>query len=345
MPLSVSLYLLTLSLFCTILTNVNHTAIQGLQTMNELARPSGQLVPTDLDPIGAYLKAIDTSKKTKQTYSRALKAWTRYLDGLSIGILEATCETVLAYKEHLQSAQKAATVNAYLTALRGFYGWLEAQRVYPNIAATVKNLKKNKASSKDALTVSQAQTLLSTTPSTLEGLRNKALLNLMVRRGLRCVEITRADIGDIRQMSGEAVLWIQGKGHAEKDSFIVLNETCLQPIYDYLDARRQAGDSVDPSAPLFSGIGNRNHGGRMSERSVSRIAAKALEETGAKSARLTAHSLRHSAVTFALMGGAELMDAQAMARHENIQTTLIYSHCLDRMKPSRAENAVDAVLA
>ena len=313
--------------------------------MNELAARGGELSKAHLDPIGAYLMALDASAKTKQTYSRALKAWTRYLDGLSLGILEATCETVLAYKEHLKAEQKAATVNAYLTALRGFYRWLEAQRVYPNIAATVKNLKKSKASSKDALTIPQAQTLLSAQPETLEGLRNKALVSLMVRRGLRCIEITRANIEDIRQLNGEAVLWVQGKGHAEKDAFIVLNETCLQPIYDYLDARRQAGESVDPSAPLFAGIGNRNHGGRMSERSVSRIAAKALEEAGAKSARLTAHSLRHTAVTFALLGGADLVDVQAMARHENVQTTMIYNHALDRMKPTRAENAIDAVLA
>lgn len=313
--------------------------------MDELARPSGELAPAHLDPIGAYLMAIDTSAKTKQTYRRALKAWTRYLDGLSIGLLEATAETVLAYKAHLQSAQKAATVNAYLTALRGFYGWLEAQRVYPNIAATVKNLKKSNASSKDALTVSQAKTLLSTTPDTLEGLRNRAIVNLMVRRGLRCVEVTRANIGDIRQINGEAVLWIQGKGYTERNRFIVLNDTCLEPIYAYLDERQKAGDSVDPSEPLFAGIGNRNRGGRMSERSVSRIAAKALEEAGAKSARLTAHSLRHSAVTFALLGGAEITDTQAMAGHENIQTTMIYNHSLDRMKPTRAENMVDALLA
>lgn len=312
--------------------------------MNELAASCHGIAEARRDPVASYLASIDASDKTRQTYTRALRAWCRYIDAAGVGVLEATRATVLAYKEHLRAEYKAATVNAYLTALRGFYGWLEARRIYPNIAADVKNLRKSKAASKDALTVDQARAMLDADADTLEALRNRAILSLMVRRGLRCVEVVRADIGDIRQTGGEAVLWVQGKGHADKDNFVVLNATCLAPVYEYLDARRAAGFSADPGEPLFIGLGNRNRGGRMTPRSVSRIASDALEGIGAKSARLTAHSLRHTAVTLALVGGADVVDVQAMARHESIETTMIYAHGLDRMKDSRAENAVDAAL-
>ena len=312
--------------------------------MDALMALGGTLDKVRANPVAEYIAALDASDATKRTYSRALEAWRRFIDAQGVGVLGATHATVLAYKEELTAERKAATVNAYLTALRGFYGWLESRGVYPNIAADVKNLRKSKAASKDALTVDQARTMLGADADTLEAKRNKAIVCLMIRRGLRCIEVARADVGDIRQTGGEAVLWVQGKGHADKDCFVVLNETCLTPIYEYLDARRGAGEEIGPGSPLFAGIGNRNHGGRMTSRSVSRIASRALEAAGVKSARLTAHSLRHTAVTLALLGGAELTDVQAMARHESIETTMIYNHALDRMKDSRAENAVDAAL-
>lgn len=59
--------------------------------------------------------------------------------------------------------------------------------------------------------------------------------------------------------------------------------------------------------------------------------------------RLTTHSLWHTAVTLALLGGATLQQAQSMARHTNINTTLVYSHNLDRVSQA-GEFAVDKML-
>ena len=53
---------------------------------------------------------------------------------------------------------------------------------------------------------------------------------------------------------------------------------------------------------------------------------------GYQSARLTAHSLRHTAITLALMAGQNLADVQAFARHTSINTTMIYNHAVNRMK-------------
>ena len=82
----------------------------------------------------------------------------------------------------------------------------------------------------------------------------------------------------------------------------------------------------------------------MATRTVSRIAKEAMRGHGIDSAALTAHSMRHTAVTFALLAGASLQEVQAMARHRNINTTTIYAHNLDRME-GRAEGAVDSILA
>lgn len=289
-----------------------------------------------------YGRALDASEKTRQTYARALRRYASWLETQGVGPLEATRETVVAYKRHLEASRSAATTNAYLVAVRSFYAWASAAGLCEDVAAGVAGVKARAHSSKDSLTPGQARALTAERHSAtneLAALRDHAMLNLMVRRGLRTIEVSRADVGDLRNEGGRAVLWVQGKGHAAKDDFVVLGAECLGPIREYLAARGR----VATDAPLFAATGNRNRGGRMTTRSISRIAKRAMAEQGMDSPRLTAHSLRHTAVTLSLMGGATVQQAQAMARHASIETTMIYAHNLDRLE-ARAETAVDAVI-
>lgn len=313
--------------------------------MQEITLQSGELsAAKPLNAIATFLEALDASSKTRETYERALRSWTRYLEDKGLNLFETTRQTVLDYKRELLETKAPSSVNAYLTSVRQLYAWLEAERIFPNIARTVKGCKKPKAASKDALTVSQAKSILSATPETLEEKRNAAILSLMIRRGLRAIEITRANVRDIRQIDGQATLFIQGKGRDTADAFIVLTQTCLEALYTYLDARAEEYGQPEPSEPLFIGLGNRNKGGRLTTRTIRNIASQALEQEGIKSARLTGHSLRHSSVTFALKGGASLQAAQALARHSSIETTMIYAHNLERLN-AEAELAIDRLLA
>ena len=71
------------------------------------------------------------------------------------------------------------------------------------------------------------------------------------------------------------------------------------------------------------------NGQRLSPQGVSRTVKQALMAAGLNSPRLTAHSLRHTAVTLALSGGATLQQVQQFARHRLIETTLRYAHNLE----------------
>lgn len=77
----------------------------------------------------------------------------------------------------------------------------------------------------------------------------------------------------------------------------------------------------------------------MSTRSISGIIKARLRSAGYDSERLTAHSLRHTAVTLSLLGGNSLQEVQQFARHSNIATTQIYAHNLDRAK-NKCENTI-----
>lgn len=170
-------------------------------------------------------------------------------------------------------------------------------------------------------------------------MRDFAIVNLLIRTGLRTVELARADVGDIRTKGTQSVLYVQGKGRQDKDEFVVLTPAAIRPIYTYLALRESRGKDE----PLFTSLSNKSYGKRLTTRSLRRIAKDALRKAGFDDPRLTAHSMRHSAITLALLGGASLQQAQALARHSNINTTLIYSHNIDRVN-NAPEFAIEDLL-
>lgn len=135
------------------------------------------------------------------------------------------------------------------------------------------------------------------------------------------------------------MLYVQGKGRSSKSEFVKLSQPVIQAITEYLNARGRVQDTD----ALFVSCSRRNRGGRLTTRTVSAVCKRAMVTAGYNSRRLTAHSLRHSAVTLALMAGASLQDVQAFARHTNMNTTLIYAHDVNRLK-SQCENAVTAAI-
>ena len=81
----------------------------------------------------------------------------------------------------------------------------------------------------------------------------------------------------------------------------------------------------------------------MTTRSVSRVVKARLVSSGMDSDRLTAHSLRHTAATLMLVNGASITETQQILGHKNINTTMIYSHALDRAKNNGELRAAGAI--
>lgn len=306
--------------------------------MSELVAVQSQVIATrtpNLEDLGsAFLSDQDISPSSRRTYARSLKQFFIWLEasGRAKRMATLTREDVLAYKESL-SNKSSYTVSSYLTVVRKLFQWLEARKVYPDITRGVKGSKKARGFRKEVLSPEQLrQALEAIDRSTLEGLRDYALVNLLARTGLRTIEVARARVEDLRLepglRRGERVLWVQGKGREEADEFVILTKEALLPLLDYLKARGR----LSKEAPLFASVSDRNYGQPLTTRSISRIVKRAFRRVGLDSERLTAHSLRHTAITLAVLGGASLQQAQAMARHSDSKTTLVYYHNLDRVK-------------
>jgi len=287
----------------------------------------------------AWVETLDAKDRTKDAYRRNIGY---YLAWLEVSGYNGTSRAdILAYKEYLKANYGASTVSAYLTPVKAFYSWISSTFGVPDIAKGIKGTKKAQGFRKDPLTVDQIKTILSAIDTgTIEGLRDYAILSLMIHTGLRVIEVQRADISDIRNVLGRSVLFIQGKGKDEKDAYVILSPGVLRAIQSYLMAR---GESLDAQAPLFVSESDRNMGERLTTRSISRIVKQRFVNVGLNSEKLTAHSLRHTAITLALIGGATIQQAQAMARHSNINTTMIYAHNIERME-SPAEDSITNVL-
>jgi len=297
------------------------------------------------DLVVGFLKSLDVRESSKQTYKRQLGEfllWAKMKE-----LLGPSREDIIAYKDHLQNTKElsAFTVSGYLTAVKKFFEWLESMKIYPNIAKGVKGPKKRRGFRKDCLTLEQVKVLLKAIDrNTLGGKRDYAMLNLMIRTGLRTIEVARANREDICRQSGETVLFIHGKGRDGKDEMVVLTESALGPIQDYLAERKQLKKGIPGNRdPIFASHSTKNRGKRLTTKSVSRIVKTRLRDIDLDDPRLTAHSLRHTAVTFSLLGGATPQEAKSMARHSDINTTLVYAHNINRIKQA-PEKKIDTFL-
>jgi len=292
------------------------------------------------DLLEPFLNAQDIRPSSQQTYRRSLEQFLRWLE--QEGIHKPTRQDLMTYKRHLQTrGLSSLTVASYLVAIRRFFAWTQNQNHYPNIADGLKGTRRPNGFRKDPLTADQVGELLRYIDrNSLQGERDFALLNLLVRTGLRTIEVVRANVGDLEPRGRNVLFWVQGKGQNSKDEFVVLTEASLMPLKTYLAAR----GPVPTGAPLFTSLSDRNCDKRLTARSISRIVRRYLLQSGLQSRRITPHSLRHTAVTFALQGGATIQEAQALARHASINTTLIYAHNLERLRRV-PERCVDQVLA
>ena len=81
----------------------------------------------------------------------------------------------------------------------------------------------------------------------------------------------------------------------------------------------------------------------METKSISRLLKNKLRKISIDDSRHTAHSLRHTAATQALLNGVSLTQVQQVLGHTNINTTLIYSHAIERMKNKSEQTVADAI--
>jgi site-specific recombinase XerD len=216
------------------------------------------------------------------------------------------------------------TQNYHLIALRSFLKFC-AKRDIPAMPADKIELAKSRRKQVTFLTPEEIERLCSAPKlDTINGLRDRAILELLFSSGLRVSELVNLDKDDISLKRKEFM--VRGKG--QKDRPIFISEAAAWWIEQYLVKRQ---DNTRPLFIRYSGNKQISLSGnyyRLTARSVQRLVARYAILAGITK-HVSPHTLRHSFATDLLMNGADLRSVQAMLGHSNISTTQIYTHVTD----------------
>jgi integrase/recombinase XerC/integrase/recombinase XerD len=271
--------------------------------------------------IEAFVAECDIRENSRNVYRRGLQYFFKWVENTGRTISELTRADIITFKDSLLSTHSNLSVASYLVALRRFYEWAEGCKLYPNIARGIKSPKRKNAYLKEHLRENQIADLL----AHFEGnTRDYAIVNLLLRTGLRCIEVVRANVEDITFKGGQRILRVWGKGRDERDAFVVLTDKAYAPIKAYLDTR----GSTTLKEPLFISTSNRNLKGRLTTRSISKICKEGFRAIGIDGKEYTAHSLRHTTAVLLLKNGS-LADVQSVLRHSSPATSQIYTKSIE----------------
>lgn len=216
------------------------------------------------------------------------------------------------------------TQNYHLIALRSFLKFC-AKRDIPALAVEKIELARTVRKQVTFLNEEELNRLFTQPDITsVAGLRDRAILELLFSSGLRVSELVGLDREHINLKRREFM--VRGKG--QKDRPIFISEEAATWIQRYIDKRQ---DNTRPLFVRFSGNKQVDLSGnfhRLTARSIQRLVAHYALMAGITK-HVSPHTLRHSFATDLLMNGADLRSVQAMLGHSNIATTQIYTHVTD----------------
>lgn len=229
---------------------------------------------------------------------------------------------------HKKNAQtiKKRTQNYYLIAIRSFLKFL-IKRGHKTVAPDQIELAKVEERSIDMISVTELERMLSAPDtSTLKGLRDRSIMELLFSTGLRVSELCSLD-KDLDLSRDEFP--IRGKG--EKVRVVFLSEYAKETLKAYLHKRTDMDEALFVRVPGKIGEKalHRKESIRLTPRSIERIIKYYAIKAGI-SKKVTPHIIRHSFATDLLSNGADLRSVQALLGHANITTTQVYTHVTDK---------------
>lgn len=269
------------------------------------------------------------SQKTIQNYDHYLTRLIDYAGDVKVEAIDQ--ELVRKWRlwlnrlgTNVSDEMQKNTLNYHLIALRSFLKFCN-KRNMPAMAPDKIELARTVRKQVTFLSLEEVERLFEQPDlNKLNGLRDRAILELLFSSGLRVSELVGLDRDHINLKRREFM--VRGKG--QKDRPIFISPTAAKWIDHYLQKRE---DTAKPLFVRYSGTKKIDRSGnyhRLTARSVQRLVARYALLAGITK-HVSPHTLRHSFATDLLMNGSDLRAVQAMLGHSNISTTQIYTHVTD----------------
>ena len=330
---------------------------------NTALQPAQRLTSAEL--CQRYIEYIDRKKTTVKGYLTCIRRFSKWLAENSITLQAATREDMKAYRDYLSNSElKAGTRTQYFRAAKALVHWAYCEGlILEDIGDNLHGEKtRTDGHKRDAVPCEAFPAIAASIDrSTEDGKRLYAMFKLTTVNGLRTVELSRLNIGDIIQNGDDFIIFIWGKGHDEPDQKQYLLPEVKAAIDEYLQART---DKYTSKSPLFVSTSNKGkpgslkgykkdrygnyvldengdrvkvlYDGRIASNTISSMFKEMLVNAGYNSERITAHSIRHASGTAAFKSGLDLYNVQHLMRHCDPKTTEIYIHTDDDAEREKA---------
>jgi integrase/recombinase XerC len=268
-----------------------------------------------------YLEAErNASRYTVRNYTHDLLDFFSYLKDSEVTSLSEVDKQILrGYLSRLvQDGFAKVSISRKLSAIRSFYRYLLREKLVATSPVAQTSSPKLDKRLPDFLTPVETVRLLEASDlATPQGLRDRALMELLYASGLRVSELVSLDLGQVNLNTGEIRVW--GKG--AKERVVLMGKPAALALNAYLSQGRPRLLGKKKNNALLI---NRD-GGRLTGRSIQRILTKYARVAGIKK-RVHPHMLRHTFATHLLDGGADLRVVQELLGHESLVSTQIYTH-------------------
>ena len=298
---------------------------------------------TTQELIHQYLRYLRDERRyssaTIESYQRDISQFVEFMAATNV---TDCCEADSLHVRNFAGSRRrrglsARSLHRSLSAIRGFYKFLQREQVVKNNPVTEIRAPGIKKKLPELLDVDEISRLLSEAPQHPLKLRDHAMMELMYSSGLRLAELVNLDI-DMLDLSAAQVR-VVGKGN--KSRYLPVGALACKALRRWLAARPAIADAQE-TAVFIS-----NRGTRLSARTVQLRMAQLGREQGMDK-HVHPHMLRHSFASHLLESSGDLRAVQEMLGHADISTTQIYTHLdfqhlaqvYDRTHP-RAKKAPD----
>ena len=273
-----------------------------------------------------YLKYLEYqknySKHTIESYQQDIIEYLEYIDENNIKLLKIKYEEIRSYLKYLSDKKDInSTISRKISALRGFYKFLQNNNKLDNNPFSLINLPKKEKKLPRFFYYNELEELFNTPKlNTPLGQRDRLILEMLYATGVRVSELVNIKVSDI---SGRTIK-ILGKGNKER--IVRFGEYCEEILKMYLNDGHYRLNSS--SQYLFLN----NNGGQLTDRGVRYLLDKIISKTTLEK-KISPHMIRHSFATHLLNEGCDILTVQELLGHESLSATSIYTHVTnDRLK-------------
>ena len=255
------------------------------------------------------------SKNTLESYRYDLKNFSIWYKKDLIEVTQSNIQEYLAFKF---PSSKSRSISRLLATLRRFYRYLLREKIIKEDPTLMIEMPKQSKTLPKSLNEEEVENLLNAPNIDQDqGLRDRAMLELLYACGLRVTELVSILLTELSMNDG--VIRITGKGN--KTRLVPLGEEAMSWINKYLTHARDQILKEKKSKFLFV----TNRGEAMTRQTFWHIIKKYAFAAGIKKS-ISPHVLRHAFATHLLNHGADLRVVQMLLGHSDISTTQIYTH-------------------